>query len=159
MPSPDYVAEKCWQAVDLLDSTTTPDRRARIGYAFEQLVYLRPDDFPDEDGRARWSAIKEMTRRHEVSGDEGDWLAPLARLSEGEIDGIEREIRAGLDAALLQMLEDAVVVTPDLAERVVANRNHVARRPKIPGREMLKRFLPTVDELLSVHPKLLNARA
>lgn len=92
MPSPDYVAEKCWQAVESLDSERG-DQRDRVWNAVEKLIRLQTDDFPDAAGRAQWGSVREMMERHDAVGEEGTMRATLDGLSDAEVERIEQEIR------------------------------------------------------------------
>jgi hypothetical protein len=47
----------------------------------------------DDAGRSRWSTIDEMMGRHEAIADEGTMRATLDRLSDREVESIERQIR------------------------------------------------------------------
>jgi hypothetical protein len=93
MPSPSYVRQRLWRAVESLDGTS-PSQRQRLSNAGRALIHLRPEDFLDEESRLDFTAITDTLHGLETPHPDGTITASVIEMSDEQVAALERRIRA-----------------------------------------------------------------
>jgi hypothetical protein len=88
---PDNVRERLWLAVCAL-ATGRESVQRRVGSAGIALAPLRPGDFADAEGRARFTGIMETLTALKPELDEGRIAATAERMSDAQAVALAEQI-------------------------------------------------------------------
>lgn len=94
MSSVEYVAEKLWAAVDMLEDDQTPLRERLEDAVTGALIRLEPDDFEDQEDLSAFEALMARATNFQAVAGEGDIAASLHLLSDVDAEQFVADLRS-----------------------------------------------------------------